>query len=955
MAKNKITSFFVPAIVVLCLIFLRFQYGVLLFHTLAELFSVVIGILMLVVVWNTREFTHNNFLIYLGIGYFWIAVLDTWHTFTVVGMPFFNITDAEPTLHFWIYTRLIEALLLLSAPIFLKKKLNHYGAISLFGALTLVVIWASLTLKQPLMLTSQGLTFFKISMEYLVIVLLSIAIYIYIKQRTRFPESVLQNLLASIVITICAELCFTLYTDFNGIPFMMGHLFKFLSFWMIYRAIIDTTLKEPMSVMAQESIQMKVKILAGQKLKESENLLRTVINATPDWIFLKDKEYRYLFVNDGFANALNLKPNDFYGKTDDELGFPKELIYGNEAKGIRGFRVDDSDVLNGRTLYNPYDPAIFSDGSFHVFDTYKTPLLDSNNEIYAALGIARDVTQRLDMEAKLHQAATVYDSSSEGILITDADVKVTAVNKAFSRITGYSENDVLGKDPKILASGKHDALFYKKMWNELVTLGHWQGEIYNQHKNGKIYPEWLNISEVKNNEGIITNYVSTFSDISKLKESEEALKYIAQHDQLTELPNRILLIYSLENAIFRAKRNKTKIAILFLDLDNFKQINDTLGHSYGDVLLKKVAQRFSGCLRDEDIISRQGGDEFLVLLEELHDSKEASIIAEKLINCLKEPLYINESEFYIGVSIGISLYPDDGIDSETLIKNADSAMYYSKNKSKNQYSYFTSELNQYSKRRFKLENALRVALSKKEIFIVYQPQIDLKQREVYGFEALVRWQHPELGFISPVEFIPIAESTGLINKIGLFVLEESIRQIQRLNEKFNRSLNISVNVSSRQFDKPELPELINHLLNKNNCPSENLKIEITESLLLQESTTVLELLTLISNLGVKIALDDFGTGYSSLAYLKKFPIDIVKIDQSFVRDINSDAEDAILVKTIIAMANGLNMDMIAEGVETSEQKAFLEVEECHLIQGYYFSKPLQDNEVDDFLLNWRFK
>ncbi|NOQ79164.1 MAG: EAL domain-containing protein, partial [Gammaproteobacteria bacterium] len=265
------------------------------------------------------------------------------------------------------------------------------------------------------------------------------------------------------------------------------------------------------------------------------------------------------------------------------------------------------------------------------------------------------------------------------------------------------------------------------------------------------------------------------------------------------------------------------------------------------------------------------------------------------------------------------------------------------------------ELNQYSKRRFKLENALRVALSKKEIFIVYQPQIDLKQREVYGFEALVRWQHPELGFISPVEFIPIAESTGLINKIGLFVLEESIRQIQRLNEKFNRSLNISVNVSSRQFDKPDLPELINHLLNKNNCPSENLKIEITESLLLQESTTVLELLTLISNLGVKIALDDFGTGYSSLAYLKKFPIDIVKIDQSFVRDINSDAEDAILVKTIIAMANGLNMDMIAEGVETSEQKAFLEVEECHLIQGYYFSKPLQDNEVDDFLLNWRFK
>ncbi|MCK5647274.1 MAG: EAL domain-containing protein, partial [Gammaproteobacteria bacterium] len=623
------------------------------------------------------------------------------------------------------------------------------------------------------------------------------------------------------------------------------------------------------------------------------------------------------------------------------------------GKGIRGFRADDMDVFKGKSLHNPYDPATFSDGSFHVFDTLKTPLSNTSGIIYAVLGISRDVTERLDLETKLHQAATVYDNSSEGIIITDANANIVAVNKAFSLITGYAEQEVLGQNLSMLASGEHDQAFFENMWHELQSTDHWRGEIINRHKEGHLYPEWKTISAVKNNDGLVTNYVSNFSDISEFKKSEEALKYMAQHDQLTQLPNRNLLIFQLEQAIYRAKRNNTIIALLFLDLDNFKQINDTLGHSVGDRVLKDVAHKFKMSIREEDILSRQGGDEFLVLLEELHDGQEASIIAQKLIDSLKDPISISDHDFYIGVSIGISLFPDDGLESEQLIKNADSAMYQSKNGRKNRYSFFTPQLNQYTERRFTLENHLRSALTKNEIYVAYQPQIDINTHQIYGFESLIRWEHPQLGVISPDEFIPIAESIGLINEVGQFVLQESIRQIQYWNKKYATSLCVSVNVSSRQFEDSELPELINSLLTQNHCAPQCLKIEITESLLLQDNVRILDMLTTISNANISIALDDFGTGYSSLSYLKKFPIDIVKIDQSFIGDITKDTEDAILVKTIITMANGLRMETIAEGVETIEQLNFLEIEGCRLIQGNYYSQALRENEVEDFILNWK--
>lgn len=687
-------------------------------------------------------------------------------------------------------------------------------------------------------------------------------------------------------------------------------------------------------------------------IQDSEKLFKTVINATPDWIFIKDKNFRYLFANQGFADSLKMKTEDFLGKTDDDLGFSKELIYGNLGKGIRGFRADDEDVLAGISIHNPYDPATFHDASLHIFDTYKVPLLDSQNMVYASLGISRDVTERLDMEVKLHQAAVVYDRSSEGILITDSELIIIAVNKAFSLITGYSEKEILGKQPSLLASGKHDKAFYQQMWDELLSNGYWRGEIINRHKDGHLYNEWKKISVLKNSEGVITNYVANFSDISDLKKSEEKLKHMAEHDQLTQLPNRNLLKHHLKEAILRATENNTKIAVFFLDLDNFKQINDTLGHSHGDQVLKDVAHKFKATLCKNDILSRQGGDEFLVVIENIKNVQEVSNTAQKLINVLSTPISISEHDFYVGVSIGISLFPEDGLKSELLIKNADSAMYQSKHSNKNQYTFFTSQLNKNIERRLIVESHLRKALIKNEIYIVYHPQIDINKKQVYGFEALIRWKNPKLGFVSPTEFIPIAEATGLINEIGEFVLQEAIKKIHYWNTKFAAELCISVNISARQFENFNLLEDIKSILSKNNCSPEYLKIEITESLLLQNSNHVLHLLTMFADAEIAIALDDFGTGYSSLSYLKKFPINTLKIDKSFIKDMTKNTEDAVLVRAIISMANGLGMEIIAEGVETLEQLTFLSYEGCHLIQGHYYSKPVNAAEIEKLLLDW---
>lgn len=547
--------------------------------------------------------------------------------------------------------------------------------------------------------------------------------------------------------------------------------------------------------------------------------------------------------------------------------------------------------------------------------------------------------------------AKVVERSGEAIVITDANKNIVFVNGAFVRTTGYSEEEVLGQNPRLLKSGVQDAMFYKNMWQQINTCGMWQGEIFNRKKNGQVYPEWQSITAIKNNKGELTNYVSIFMDISKSKESEEHIRRMANYDGLTGLANRNLLNDRMSQAFASAHRQHTKLAVMYLDLDNFKDINDGYGHAVGDIVLKSTAERLLSCVREGDTIARQGGDEFILLLSDI-DVYGTLKVAEKLLARLSAP-YIHEgNELFISASIGIATYPADGDSMDMLLKNADAAMYTAKNDGRNCYRTFVNKMNQDAMRRIRLQSKLRLALQRNEFELNYQPQLNLDSADITGVEALLRWRDPKEGLISPAEFIPIAEDSGVIVALGKWVLLSACLEAKRWHEQ-GHHLMISVNVSGRQFKEADFDATVEEALKVSGLDPRYLELEMTEGVLIEQNETILKKLSKLKAIGVKIALDDFGTGYSSLSYIKRFPIDRIKIDQSFVRDVLEDSGDAAIVDAIIYIAHALNMEVIAEGVETTEQLNFLKNHHCHDIQGYHVSRPVSAEQLLQLLHTFR--
>jgi diguanylate cyclase (GGDEF)-like protein/PAS domain S-box-containing protein len=582
----------------------------------------------------------------------------------------------------------------------------------------------------------------------------------------------------------------------------------------------------------------------------------------------------------------------------------------------------------------------------------------SSEHVDLMSGLADDITFALDnldrehqqriAAIKLEQAATVFEHSKEGIVVTDANNKIISVNRSFVEITGYAPEDVVGKDPKILSSGLQSQEFYAHMWAAILQTGSWQGEIWDRRKNGEVYPEALTIIRVKNIDGVIINHLAIFSDISERKMAQERIQQLAHYDVLTGLPNRVLFTDRLAQAMISAQRNHNKIALLFLDIDRFKQINDTLGHGAGDRLLQNVGQRLLSCVREQDTVSRQGGDEFIVVLSDA-SALGAERVAQKILQSILHPYVIEQHDLRITASIGIALYPDHAQDSETLIKYADVAMYQAKESGRNCYLSFHPDMNESAYERLKLENALRGAQERDELRVHYQAQVNLEDGRIIGCEALVRWQHPELGMIHPEKFIPLAEETGLIISINQWVLEHAIKQCRAWRDAGFQALTMSVNLSALQFRQHNLLQQVKQLLDKYELPPDVLDLELTEGILMQGVERTLATLHELSAMGVILSLDDFGTGYSSLSYLKRFPIQQLKIDQSFVRDVTSDTSDATMVRTIILMANSLKLDVIAEGVETKEQAAFLMQSGCERAQGYHFRRPVTAEEFEKLL------
>lgn len=582
----------------------------------------------------------------------------------------------------------------------------------------------------------------------------------------------------------------------------------------------------------------------------------------------------------------------------------------------------------------------------------------SSEHIDLMSGLADDITFALDnldreqqqriAAIKLEQAATVFEYSKEGIMVTDARNNIISVNRSFIEITGYTAEDVIGKNPRILSSGMQPAEFYERMWATIAETGSWQGEVWDRRKSGEVYPEALTIIRVKNDDGAIINHLAIFSDISERKMAQERIQQLAHYDVLTGLPNRVLFSDRLEQAIISAQRNHTQIALLFLDIDRFKQINDTLGHGVGDRLLQNVGQRLLSCVREQDTVSRQGGDEFIVVLSDA-GAAGAELVAQKILQSILHPYVIEQHDLRITASIGIAVYPDHAQDSESLIKYADVAMYQAKESGRNCYLSFHPDMNESSYERLKLETALRGALERDELRVYYQAQVDLADGRIIGCEALVRWQHPQLGMIYPDKFISLAEETGLIVSINHWVLEQAIKQCRAWRDAGFKSLTMSVNLSALQFRQHNLLQQVKDLLDKYALAPGFLDLELTEGILMQGVERTLATLHELSAMGVILSLDDFGTGYSSLSYLKRFPIQQLKIDQSFVRDVISDASDAAMVRTIILMAHSLKLDVIAEGVETQEQAAFLMQCGCARAQGYHFRRPVTAQEFEKLL------
>lgn len=529
------------------------------------------------------------------------------------------------------------------------------------------------------------------------------------------------------------------------------------------------------------------------------------------------------------------------------------------------------------------------------------------------------------------------------------------VNDAFSKITGYSSDEVIGKKPTFLYSGRQGADFYKIIWAELHTLGEWQGEIWNRRKNGTVYPEWLSISGIRDDEGEITHYVAIFSDITERKLSEERLVYLAHHSILTDLPNHRLISERLAQAIKQAERKKKKLAFLSIDLDHFKQVNEAFGRPVGDELLITVSNRLKSAVRDCDTISHLSGDSFAILLTESSEVEHTATIAQKILNLLSKPTTLDQHTIIISASIGISLYPADGTDNKTLMAHADQAMSRVKKQGCNGYQFYSEEIGIHSLERIELKMAIRRALERNEFELYYQPKLDLKTGEITCLESLIRWQHPEKGLILPAAFIPMAEETNLIIPIGEWGLRAACKQARRWINKGIPPLRIGVNFSARQFQQEGLLESVLSVLQENDLPSSALELEITESIAMDQVDKGIKTMNQLNKHGVRLAIDDFGIGYSSLGYLRQFPVHTLKVDQSFIKNLTTNKDDAAITAAIISMGHNLNLEVIAEGVETESELGFLKQHDCDGVQGYYLSRPLPADMLEEFLLTGNYR
>lgn len=642
-------------------------------------------------------------------------------------------------------------------------------------------------------------------------------------------------------------------------------------------------------------------------------------------------DYRYLDVNPAFERLTGLTRAQVVGKTS------REVMPDLDPKWTALYL--EVAVTGTPTRFEFHAPSLGKHFEVSAF----APRLGCFAVTFT------DVTERVASEEHLRLWSKVFESTVEAILITDAAGTILDVNRAFTEITGYSKEEAAGQRAGLLKSGRHSTAFYEQISTALRETGYWRGELWNRRKNGDFFPAWLTINEVRDSDGRCINYVGTFEDLSASRESEAEITRLANLDPLTKLPNRLLFNARLQLSIMNARRSQRKIALLFLDLDRFKHINESLGHAVGDQLLQSLVPRLQAHVGSDDTLARLGGDEFAVLIEDVSPLKEPEVLAQRILDSMAAPFILNGKEFYTSASIGICVFPDDADDADTMVKNTEAAMYRAKGDGKNSYRTYTSELTVSALERVLLETNLRHAMKHDELFVYYQPLVTLKDRKLIGAEALLRWRHGGAGLIEPAKFIPLAEETGLIAPLGEWVLSQACAQVKAWDAAGAPPLDVSVNLSGYQFQRGTIAHTVRKALARAAVEPNRLILEVTENFLMEEAADIATALGALKTLGVQLAIDDFGTGYASLNALRRLPFHTLKIDRSFVCNVNDDPDAAAIVKAIIAMAHNLGLTVVAEGVETSAQERFLKEAGCDEAQGFLYSPALPPEEFARFL------
>ena len=679
-----------------------------------------------------------------------------------------------------------------------------------------------------------------------------------------------------------------------------------------------------------------------RKVRKTTRELRSfryAIENSDNAIVITDIDRQIEYVNEAFEKQTGYMQDEVIGKNPNIL--KSDLVSDNVYKEMNEM-LDSGKKWQGELINKRKDGTL-------LYETVSIVPIYIEDELAQYLAIKLDISTYIKTQKILQQSATVYEAIGDGVVITDNKKKIVSVNPAYTNIFGYSEKELLGEAALFMTFREQDIVFYKKIWNILLKKDRWAGRIDNKSKDGKNIPVWLTMAVVRDKNNEIQNFIAIYTNLEEIIEMEKKAEYLAYHDSLTKLPNRTYFEERIVDMLELAKIDNNKVAVLFIDLDRFKVINDTLGHHVGDGMLIELAKRLRSVLKKDDILARIGGDEFVVIINDIEEKKEAGIIAGKILTVMREPIKVYDYHLNTTASIGIAIYPHDGENRNDIIKHADSAMYHAKDKGKDNYQFYTTQLSLNVESRLALEQELLHALEREELMLYYQPQYYLENGKISGAEALLRWKSEKLGWISPDRFVYIAEETGIIVEIGYFVFEEACKAYMHWREEGLDIGNISINISSIQFREDDLLEKFKNIILKVGIPAHKIEIEITERFIMEYSTINLTILEDLRNIGCKISIDDFGTGYSSMSYMKKLALDTIKIDRSFIMDLPGDTHDAEVSKAIIALSKSLGYEVVAEGIETVEQEEFLRKHHCDIGQGYYFAKPMDNDDFVSFV------